>query len=1139
MGSGASIEELTSELEQDFNRVVPRTPRGSIDVASCDRGKVRAVVDLANSRISAKYKLAWDGYALSDGAETPVVGALRDACAALIRDFDDKAPRCALPTDADAAELIEMASDHGPALHKALRGPITNSGGAYLCGPQKKVDRITEKARADYNDDVARVVDVERATGVYDSLTELNHALTLLREAADGGSLTIRRCKDGFFSNVLDSGYRDLKFNVEVSGFVGELQLNLRQILQVKDHAHKVYDVDRAVDDGSDDALRNAIVHLDLESEQVLRLALTGDQSAFGTRSSVSVLGSALAKALPSGCELANIYKTGDAVHSHVRLGVVNIAALATLRDAILFEDSFERAINLAVAHDLNVVVEATDQELEANGFIAVDMGGREIYIHRESEQVFVERPKRLSSYKWIRVDRAAFLECYARIMMHFTRLTPHQRNQLEALRDATVAVLLAPAGGGKTFVAVQRVLHVLNSDPNAVVLFTARTDALALFACKWLVIASRKSADRIVSRIHVLVAPFARGPRSVRVEATDGRQKLVFDETRAEVTKYALTVVDEAHHLVDDTSLRSELAELGAAEASLLFLGDASQATAAMRRPEDIARSLVDIPWRPLECFDPTLTDDDYLEIKVIDNPDELQRLCERPAPGAVEAVGWDEDKAEMCGGDGYIYEVRENTCSYEIEGCDIPFDAVLVQKVLVATLSEVVRSTQRIVAGAAAFQLEAGRKAETSTHTASTGPPLVARIFTTSGGDDAGETYAREVVEAIAAIRRQLVDLEDLDDRVAVVGPDDAFVEWLREPLARGLDGSFELVDAAMASAALPRGETEARDGSKAWLVVDSVENMDGLERLVVICVGLDQVIDRGDGVSETRSLLYRAMTRAQLAVAVVNEALPGGWLEFLGRVELSTDEAFDDAAERRKQAETAADDVVRFSSYANDEDESYGAGDESTEVSESGSGAAVEDASVEEEPADAVADQVGDGAAVVGTPAAASIDVLDVPTERSTLDAIDAADAAVADAGARPAPVAEKAAADADVATTPSEAEPIKVLQSIWDASAVATASRGDLRFMPFFEDGDLRARMTLRGHSGEVRCGVRCTFVMMCLRRRSGALRCFRTGGASCLRRKTRRSRCGTWRPANAWRRWKGTRTKCAAASTVLL
>ena len=49
-------------------------------------------------------------------------------------------------------------------------------------------------------------------------------------------------------------------------------------------------------------------------------------------------------------------------------------------------------------------------------------------------------------------------------------------------------------------------------------------------------------------------------------------------------------------------------------------------------------------------------------------------------------------------------------------------------------------------------------------------------------------------------------------------------------------------------------------------------------------------------------------------------------------------------------------------------------------------------------------------------------------------------------------------------------------------------------------------------TLKGHSKAVRCGVRCTFVMMCLRRRSDALPCFRTGGASCPRRPTARSSC---------------------------
>jgi hypothetical protein len=381
--------------------------------------------------------------------------------------------------------------------------------------------------------------------------------------------------------------------------------------------------------------------------------------------------------------------------------------------------------------------------------------------------------------------------------------------------------------------------------------------------------------------------------------------------------------------------------------------------------------------------------------------------------------------------------------------------------QDVVVATLSEVVRSTKRIVAGAAAFQLEAGRKAATSTHGASAGPPLVARIFTFSEGDDKGEVYAREVVEALAAIRRQLVDLEDLDDRVAVVGPDEAFIERLREPLARALGTRFELVDAATASAVLPRAETEARAAdAKQLLVVDSVDNMDGLERLVVICVGLDHVIDRGAGVLETRSRLYRAMTRAQLAVAVVNEVLPGGWLEFLGRVELSAD-AFDDAAERENRAETAADDVV--------------------------------DAVVHDDAID-----------VSGLPDD-SVEVIDAPTRAS--DAVDA-------------PAAENKGAtdavDADVAATSSAAEP-KIFQSIWDASAVATASRGDLPFMPFYEldPSKLAELRTLQGHSGGVRraaSALRTTFVI-CFRCRSIALRCFRTGGASCLRRTTGRSRCG--------------------------
>ena len=96
--------------------------------------------------------------------------------------------------------------------------------------------------------------------------------------------------------------------------------------------------------------------------------------------------------------------------------------------------------------------------------------------------------------------------------------------------------------------------------------------------------------------------------------------------------------------------------------------------------------------------------------------------------------------------------------------------------------------------------------------------------------------------------------------------------------------------------------------------WLVFDTVGQMDGLERLIVICVGLDAPIDApvsqkknlistspattatataDTDVSEndasdsaptssiemkTRSSLYRAITRAHLMVVVVNAFIKG---------------------------------------------------------------------------------------------------------------------------------------------------------------------------------------------------------------------------------------------------------------------
>ena len=116
-----------------------------------------------------------------------------------------------------------------------------------------------------------------------------------------------------------------------------------------------------------------------------------------------------------------------------------------------------------------------------------------------------------------IRVDRGTFMECYARAMMRFTRLTCTSARSSRPCEARRLRCSCSPAGGGKTFVAIQRFVDVLNEDPDATVLFVARNEALALFVCKWLVVASRKSAEHVVARVHVLVAPFSNGPRRAR----------------------------------------------------------------------------------------------------------------------------------------------------------------------------------------------------------------------------------------------------------------------------------------------------------------------------------------------------------------------------------------------------------------------------------------------------------------------------------------------------------------------------------------------------------------------------------------------------------------------------------------------
>ena len=86
-----------------------------------------------------------------------------------------------------------------------------------------------------------------------------------------------------------------------------------------------------------------------------------------------------------------------------------------------------------------------------------------------------------------MRVDRVHFARTYEASVLSLNKLTPHQTEKLTQCLSADLVHLRAPAGAGKTFVALNRIQSLLGDEPAATVLFVARNEALCIFVARWL----------------------------------------------------------------------------------------------------------------------------------------------------------------------------------------------------------------------------------------------------------------------------------------------------------------------------------------------------------------------------------------------------------------------------------------------------------------------------------------------------------------------------------------------------------------------------------------------------------------------------------------------------------------------------
>jgi len=246
------------------------------------------------------------------------------------------------------------------------------------------------------------------------------------------------------------------------------------------------------------------------------------------------------------------------------------------------------------------------------------------------------------------------------------------------------------------------------------------------------------------------------------------------------------------------------------------------------------------------------------------------------------------------------------------------------------VVKLTEVVRNTKRIVAGAAAF-FAAAQERENITSFCTEGPPLKTFIFLADKNKDGVmNCYIKHTIDAIRHILKTYVGLK-LHNRLALIVPDRDFLENFKPRLESALkdelfryclesfENSLKLLPPDLLEL-LPTdqqefGPCEVRRDIVDTIILDHMQNCKGLEQLMVICIGLDAPINLEADAMVARAHIYQALTRAQLHAIIVNEYVQNGWLEFLGMVKFQEYLTFkESAALEETLADAAANMLAR---------------------------------------------------------------------------------------------------------------------------------------------------------------------------------------------------------------------------------
>jgi hypothetical protein len=141
-------------------------------------------------------------------------------------------------------DIYTIAKKEKPVFDSKIQQVANFLQGKAILPPLKSVERAQEKLAIDLGGDTSLLLDVLRASLIFDTPKQVNTAFNVLSKQFT----TVGDTRNGYATPIHSSdGYFDAKLDVTVGKISAEIQIHTQAMLDAKEQVHSLYEKKQAI----------------------------------------------------------------------------------------------------------------------------------------------------------------------------------------------------------------------------------------------------------------------------------------------------------------------------------------------------------------------------------------------------------------------------------------------------------------------------------------------------------------------------------------------------------------------------------------------------------------------------------------------------------------------------------------------------------------------------------------------------------------------------------------------------------------------------------------------------------------------------------------------------------------------------